>query len=120
MRSTLLKPALAAASALILASTAVRAQTHSPARVSTDTGASVEVTEITITGSRIITNGNDAPTPVTVVNPDQLATTRPTTVFENLASLPMFSGSLGANNAPDNAPNGNTAVSALNLRNLGP
>jgi outer membrane receptor protein involved in Fe transport len=79
-----------------------------------------QLTEVTVTGSRIITNGNNAPTPVTVVSPTQLMTTRPTNIFDNLSSLPMFSGSQGASTPPDNAPNNNGAVSALNLRNLGP
>jgi outer membrane receptor protein involved in Fe transport len=79
-----------------------------------------ELTEITVTGSRVVTNGNDAPTPVTVVSPDQLTATRPTTVFQNLASLPMFSGSIGTAQPPDNDPTVANTVSALNLRNLGP
>lgn len=109
--------------ALLLASMAAQAQTVP----TTDPGASAQgsapapqLTEVTVTGSRIITNGNNAPTPVTVVSPQQLMTTRPTSVFDNLSSLPMFSGSLGSNTPPDNAPNNNGAVSALNLRNLGP
>jgi iron complex outermembrane receptor protein len=120
MRSTVSRAVLAAVGAWSLAA---HAQTVSPA----DAGSSAQpassradLSEIVITGSRIITNGNDAPTPVTVISPQELLTTKPTTVFENLASLPMFSGYLGGSNAPDNAPNGNTAVSALNLRNLGP
>ncbi len=120
MRSTVLRAVLAAVGAFALAA-------HAQTALLADTGGSpqpassrTELSEIVVTGSRIITNGNDAPTPLMVINPQELLTTRPTTVFENLASLPMFSGSLGSANPPDNAPNGNTAVSALNLRNLGP
>jgi iron complex outermembrane receptor protein len=120
MRSTVWrKTALGVAGAFTLNAIAVQAQT--PGSVNRDAAAASEAVEtITVTGSRIITNGNEAPTPVTVVDPEQLRITRPTSVFDNLSTLPMFSGSFGNNNAPDNAPNANTAVSALNLRNLGP
>jgi iron complex outermembrane recepter protein len=128
MRSIASKAALFVVSAVILTPTLTRAaapaesegppaDAGAPARPA---AAPVELSEVTVTGSRIITNGNDAPTPVTVVNPEQLQTTRPKTVFDNLASLPMFSGSLGSNTAVENTPNSNPGVSALNLRNLGP
>jgi len=128
MRSIASKAVLFVVIAVILTPTLTRAgapaesegppaDAGAPARPA---AANVELSEITVTGSRIITNGNEAPTPVTVVNPEQMSITRPTSVFDNLSTLPMFSGSFGNNNAPDNAPNANTAVSALNLRNLGP
>ncbi|MBC2666834.1 TonB-dependent receptor [Novosphingobium flavum] len=76
--------------------------------------------DIIVTGSRIITSGDNAPTPITVVSPEALAVTRPGRVFESLQDLPVFSGSRGVTGVPSNAqPNSSTAVSALNLRNLG-
>ncbi len=122
MRTPVVWTALAAAGPSILLIMSVHAQTAAPRAAADTTQPSVaetQLSEVTVTGSRIITNGNDAPTPVTVVVPEQLTATKPTTVFENLAILPMFSGSGGAGNAPDNIPNSNGAVSALNLRNLG-
>jgi iron complex outermembrane receptor protein len=79
-----------------------------------------QVGEVVVTGSRVIRNGNDAPTPITVISVEELTATKPSSVFENLADLPMFSGSMGVTNAPtNNTPDRNTSVSALNLRNLG-
>jgi outer membrane receptor protein involved in Fe transport len=126
MRSIASKAALFVAGAVILTPTLTRADTPAESEgppadaAAAPKPATVELSEVTVTGSRIITNGNEAPTPVTVVNPEQLQTTRPKTVFDNLASLPMFSGSLGSNSAVENTPNSNPGVSALNLRNLGP
>lgn len=122
--STVFRAAASAVGALLLTSMTVHAQSQTSSAVgppasAPDPAPAPQLTEVTVTGSRIITNGNNAPTPVTVVSPTQLLTTRPTNVFDNLSSLPMFSGSQGSNTPPDNAPNNNGAVSALNLRNLG-
>ena len=79
-----------------------------------------ELTEVTITGSRVIMNGNDAPTPVTVVSVEDIMVTKPTTLYENLASLPVFSGNSSAGNNPnDKVDSGGSSVVGLNLRNLG-
>ena len=76
--------------------------------------------EVVVTGSRIIANGNDAPTPVTVITPADVMTTKPTTLYENLTELPAFSGSRGASNSPpQGGSQGQTAISVLNLRNMG-
>jgi outer membrane receptor protein involved in Fe transport len=49
--------------------------------------------EIVITGSRIRVDGMETPNPVTVVTPEQLQITAPTTLIEGLAELPQFYGS---------------------------
>jgi outer membrane receptor protein involved in Fe transport len=74
--------------------------------------------EIIVTGSRVITNGNNSPAPVTVVSAAELITTQPTTVADGLNNLPVFSGSRGqASNVGNGGQNG--AANTLNLRNLG-
>ncbi len=87
------------------------------------TAAVAELEEVVVTGSRVIQNGDDSPTPVTVVTVDQLATMRPATVAEGLNDLPVFAGSAGqlsnpgtgGRNAAANATSGNV----VNLRALG-
>jgi outer membrane receptor protein involved in Fe transport len=72
--------------------------------------------EIVVTGSRTITNGNQSPTPVTVVSVASLQTVQPTTLSDNLNSLPVFAGS----RSQFGNPSGNAgAANQLNLRNLG-
>ena len=111
MNATAVRAALAAAG--IGASWVMAAQAQSAASDS-------ELSEVTVTGSRVIINGNDAPTPVTVVNVEEMLVTKPSTIAENLADLPAFSGSRGATNLPNNSgPNQGDAVAGLNLRNLG-
>ncbi len=53
-----------------------------------------------VTGSRVITNGNDSPTPVTVVTTEELTTVRPGNLAEALNDMPVFNGSRGQNTNP--------------------
>jgi len=78
------------------------------------------VAEIIVTGSRTITNGNDSPSPVTVVTMDVLQQSRPTTVFEALQELPQFSASRGGSVGGSTGQGGNNnSIASLNLRALG-
>ncbi|HUO23397.1 MAG TPA: TonB-dependent receptor [Caulobacteraceae bacterium] len=95
-----------------------RAQTV-PAPAATPTPAPSN--EVVVTGSRVIQNGNNSPTPVTVVGAQELQTTHPATVFQSLLDIPTLAGSKGGFSS---VPTGNQAnsgqISALNLLGLGP
>ncbi|HWK35426.1 TonB-dependent receptor domain-containing protein [Sphingomonas sp.] len=78
--------------------------------------------EIVITGSRLIQNGNNSPTPLTVVSSQQLLELQPTSVGAALQNLPVFQGSMGQNtgtggSGSNGGPNG--SANAPNIRNLG-
>ncbi|MEO6339761.1 MAG: hypothetical protein ABIO39_06985, partial [Caulobacteraceae bacterium] len=51
------------------------------------------VSEVVITGSRIIQNGFQAPTPVTVVTAEQLRATAPNSLADAINQLPQFKSS---------------------------
>ncbi len=72
---------------------------------------------ITVTGSRVIADGNDAPTPVTVVSADQLLATTPSDISDALNKLPIFLGSRSQRTT--GGANQNWAGNVLNLRNFG-
>ncbi len=110
------RAALAAAGAFLLTATAAQAQTAP--------GAAEELSEVVVTGSRVITNGDASPTPVTVVTVEEALRTVPTTISEALNTLPTFSGSRGQMSNPNTgnasqSGGGNSAGSFLNLRNMG-
>jgi iron complex outermembrane receptor protein len=75
--------------------------------------------EIVVTGSRIVRDGYTAPTPVTVVSPQQLAAAAPANIPQGLQQLPQFSGgrSTSTVSGVGNVPSGGNYLS---LRNLGP
>jgi iron complex outermembrane receptor protein len=73
--------------------------------------------DIVVTGSRVISNGFSAPTPVTVVTGEQLLTTTPTTIGEALNKLPQFANSIRPSTSQFAPESG--AATQLNLRSLG-
>jgi iron complex outermembrane receptor protein len=72
--------------------------------------------EITVTGSRIRTSGMETPTPVTVVVPEEIELTAPTTMIEGLAQLPQFYGSATTQNTGGFFTS--QGAGSLNLRGL--
>lgn len=76
---------------------------------------------IVIVGSRVVTDGADAPTPVTVVSQEQLRLASPGSIADALNQLPMFQNSL----RPSTTGSSATGVAGnggnfLNLRSLLP
>ena len=82
-----------------------------------------QLQEVVVTGSRVISNGNNSPTPVTVVQAQELMALQPTTINDALNNLPVFQGSRGQFSQPNTTGTyggGNPATTELNLRNLSP
>ncbi len=75
--------------------------------------------DIIVTGSRVVSNGYQAPTPVTVVSSDVLKNAAPN-ITDALRQLPQLTGSTGPS-TPSFTPSGSVAStsSTANLRNLG-
>lgn len=76
--------------------------------------------EVTITGSRIVRDGFQAPTPLTVLTREDIENTSPS---NNLADFvnqqPQLAGSTKPANSRLNLSSGQAGINALNLRNLG-
>ncbi len=73
--------------------------------------------QVTVTGSRVISDITLSPTPLTVVTADQLASTTPTDIPDALNKLPDFIG--GSTPRTQNNDSTNNSGNTLNLRNLG-
>ena len=83
------------------------------------TGAPGETTEtVVVTGSRVITDIANSPTPVTTVSTAQLLDTTPSNLSDALNKLPVFINSSTQRNA--GSASGNAGGDFLNLRNFGP
>jgi iron complex outermembrane receptor protein len=76
------------------------------------------VESVTVSGSRLVTNGAQAPTPVTVVSTEQLQLAAPRNVVDGLLQLPQFKGSASVANQ-STGTTGSNGADVLNLRNLG-
>jgi len=77
------------------------------------------IERVVVTGSRTITNGLDAPSPVTVILSSQLQDAAPGNIAHSLNELPVFLGNT-TQNANVSTGSGSGAASTLNLRGLGP
>ena len=74
--------------------------------------------DVVVTGSRIVRNGAQAPTPVTVLSAEEIQQRNPTNVADYLNQLPEF----GIGNTPRTTlffANATGGANQLNLRNLG-
>jgi outer membrane receptor protein involved in Fe transport len=113
-RSTkiLKKKALATASVMILAGASAlpaAAQVAQPAAVD----------EIVVTGTRVIRDGYQAPTPLTVMDAEQIRAAAPANVADFVNELPALSGSTEPQNSNAQISSGTAGINALNLRGLG-
>lgn len=75
--------------------------------------------DIIVTGSRVVSNGYQAPTPITVVGSEDLKNSAPN-ITDALRQLPQLTGSTGPS-TPSFTPGGSVSStsSTANLRNLG-
>lgn len=77
------------------------------------------IEEIIITGSRIVREGYESPTPLAVVSEEQLKSNSDSNLVLFLQTQPVFTGSAASNNNIYSAASGTTGVNSLNLRSLG-
>jgi outer membrane receptor protein involved in Fe transport len=75
--------------------------------------------EVTVTGTRVIRDGYNAPTPVTVIGSDQIQAQAPANLADFVNQLPSIIGSTTSNNSSGSLSNGLAGINALNLRALG-
>lgn len=105
-----------ATAALFASCSLVGLGTQAAAQALASTQSTAQVEEVVVTGSRVIQNGNAAPTPMTVIGKDQLQLATPTTLSDALAQVPEFRGSTRPSTfVTPQAATGNF----LNLRGLG-
>ena len=106
-------PSVARAAAFSVSVLALTAAT-APAQAQLSGG----VESVVVSGSRLVTNGAQAPTPVTVVSTEQLQLAAPRNVVDGLLQLPAFKGSVSVANQSTGTTSSNGA-GYLNLRGLG-
>ncbi|MBS0332842.1 MAG: TonB-dependent receptor, partial [Proteobacteria bacterium] len=102
---------------ILLAGVAAMAIAPAALAQTTDGGGSSDVSEVVVTGSRIVANGFQQPTPVTVVGQQELQTIQPVTIANYLNTLPSFGATTSARNPSIGVAGG--GAENVNLRNLG-
>jgi outer membrane receptor protein involved in Fe transport len=99
---------------LALASASVLAMSAAALAQAVDT---TDTITVTVTGSRVIQDAANSPTPLTVVSTNELLETTPSNIMDGLNKLPVFQNSATRRNAGN--AGGNGGGSFLNLRNFG-
>lgn len=74
---------------------------------------------ITVTGSRIVRNGYDAPTPVTVIGLADIQASAPANVADFVNQIPSVAGSVTPSNTQRVLSGGTGGINTINLRSLG-
>src|ERR1700761_5372295 len=77
------------------------------------------VESVTVSSSRIMSGGFDAPTPTTGISSDDLQKQANPNIFTTVTQLPSLMGSTGVTGGNGGSSNGVNGLSALNLRGLG-
>lgn len=99
---------IAIVAASLVAAESAYAQAQAPA-----------VEEIVVTGSRIIRDGYEAPTPLTVVGAEQIEAAAPKDIADYVNQLPALANSLTPQSNAGGLSAGNGGINALNLRGIG-
>ncbi len=81
--------------------------------------AQAEVEEITVTGSRIVRDGYQAPTPVSVIGVEQMQNQATSNLADFVNTLPSLAASATPQSGAATVTSGRAAVNSLNLRGLG-
>lgn len=74
---------------------------------------------ITVTGSRVVRDGYNSPTPVSVVGADEIATSATPNVADYVNTLPAVSGSSTPRTTSNQVGAGRQGINSMNLRGIG-
>ncbi len=85
---------------------------------STQVSAAEQIEEFVTTGTRIARDGFDAPTPVSVMNEDEIQAVSANSISEFVMQMPQITGSTGTSTSGA-LSNGGAGISSLSARGLG-
>ncbi len=80
---------------------------------------SADVEEVVVTGSRVVRDGYEAPTPVTVIGIEALQNGATANISDAIAQMPTLANSASPQSAAINLSTGQGGVNGLNLRGVG-
>lgn len=85
-----------------------------------EAGSVKSVEEVIVTGSRIVRDGYEAPTPVTVAVAEDLSKATPSSILKGLSELPQFAGSVTPEGARHITATSPSHGNLLSLHGIGP
>ncbi|HWM68316.1 MAG TPA: TonB-dependent receptor [Steroidobacteraceae bacterium] len=85
----------------------------------TDSAPGGDLEEVQVTGTRVVRDGYEAPTPLTVVGSEAIQTSGTPNVADYVNTIPSFAGSRMPTATNSSMSGGSSGMNALNLRSLG-
>ena len=110
---------MTALSAIVAAGAVVVPGTSSAQTPAPQTAQAQATEEIVVTGSRVITNGFEAPTPVSVVGAEAIEAAARPDLADFVNTLPAVNGSFTTQSQVQNLSNGRGGINAISLHGLG-
>ncbi|WP_129643130.1 TonB-dependent receptor plug domain-containing protein [Peristeroidobacter agariperforans] len=110
---------LGIAGSTLLALTTLAAGTASAQEAQSQESSGAVLDVVTVTGTRIVRDGYEAPTPISVLGTEQLAKMATTNLADSVNRLPALSGGRSSHNYSGNVSSGTAGINTLNLRGLG-
>ena len=110
---------LASASATVLIALAAQGAAAQAPTPAAQAAQNAPVEEIVVTGTRVLRDGYEAPTPLTVVGIEQIESAARPNIADYVNTLPQLAGSTTPANSSRNVSGGGAGLNFLNLRNLG-
>ena len=103
--------------AALLTAAAAQAQTATR-EVQVAQAQTAQVDEIIVTGTRVVRDGYEAPTPVSVVSAESILAQAPVNIADVVNQLPAFSGSRTPHSTNSNTGNGTVGSKTCNIIRL--
>jgi iron complex outermembrane receptor protein len=113
------KVALRTTSSIAIIAGALMSSHSAFAQTATPDGASGNVEQVVVTGSRVVRDGYQAPTPVTVLDKDTLDAMGAINIADSVNQLPQLAQSVSPIDQPAGYGGGSIGVNELDLRSLG-
>ncbi|MHB1205121.1 MAG: TonB-dependent receptor plug domain-containing protein, partial [Rhodospirillaceae bacterium] len=113
------KRALSTVSMVALATGCIAGWQPAQAQTAAQTAQTPAVEEIVVTGSRIVRDGYQAPTPLTVVGEEQIQAAAPKDIADYVNQLPALANSVTPQSQSGALSNGAGGINSLNLRGIG-
>jgi len=111
--------ALASTSSIALLAGALMAGPASAQTAQSAQATTPSLDEIVVTGSRVVRDGYEAPTPVSVLGAEELNAMNDANIADSVNKLPAFSNSQTQRTGAVNLSSGAAGVNILNLRGMG-
>ncbi len=119
LRAHTARHVLKGSTALLLATIATGTTAYAQGQQTAAAPQAAEVEEVVVTGTRVVRDGYEAPTPLTVVGVEAIESSATNNVADYVNTIPAFAGSRSPATTQSSMSAGSSGTNSINLRNIG-